>query len=76
MHINNTLVHNTLIDLEAAINFMTKDTMLRLNLQIFFRDIPTVLQLADRSTIKLEGMLEDIIIFIDYWEYPTEFLVL
>jgi hypothetical protein len=40
------------------------------------RDTPTVLQLADRSTVKLKGMLEDIIISIDSWEYPTDFLVL
>jgi hypothetical protein len=76
VHINNTLVHNTLIDLGVAINVMTKDTMLRLNLQIFLRDTPIVLQLADRSTVKPEGMLEDIIISIDSWEYPTDFLVL
>jgi hypothetical protein len=76
VHINNTLIQNTLIDLGDAINVMTKDTMLRLNLQIFLRDTPTVLQLADRSTVKPEGMLEDIIISIDSWEYPTDFLVL
>jgi hypothetical protein len=40
------------------------------------RDTPTVLQLADRSIVKPEGMLEDIIISIDSWEYPTDFLVL
>lgn len=37
---------------------------------------PTVLELTDRSIVKLEGMLEDIIIFIDSWEYPTDFLIL
>jgi hypothetical protein len=76
VHINKTLIHNTLIDLGVSINVMTKDTMLKLNLQGFLRDTPTVLQLADRSTVKPEGMLEDIIISIDSWEYPTDFLVL
>jgi hypothetical protein len=65
VHINKTLIQNTLIDLGAAINVMTKYTMLKLNLQVFLRETPTVLQLVDRSTIKPEGMLEDIIISID-----------
>jgi len=43
VHINNTLTQNTLINLGVAITFMTKDTMLRLNLQIFLRDTPTVM---------------------------------
>jgi hypothetical protein len=76
VHINKTLIQNTLIDLGVAINVMTKYTMLKLNLQGFLRDTPTVLQLADRSTVKPEGMLEDIILSIDSWEYPTDFLVL
>jgi hypothetical protein len=33
VHINNNLIQNTLIDLGETINVMTKDTMLRLNLQ-------------------------------------------
>jgi hypothetical protein len=33
VHINKTLIQNTLIDLGVAINVMTRDTMLRLNLQ-------------------------------------------
>jgi hypothetical protein len=40
------------------------------------RNTQTVLQLADRSIVKPEYMLEDIIISIDSWEYPTDFLVL
>jgi hypothetical protein len=76
VHINKTLIQNTLIDLGAAINVMTKDTMLKLNVQGFLRDTPTILQFADRSTIKPKGMLEDIILSIDSWEYPTDVLVL
>jgi hypothetical protein len=55
---------------------MTKDTMLKLNLRGSLRDTHIVLQFADRSIVKPEGMLEDIIISIDYWEYPTYFLLL
>jgi len=51
VQINNTLIGNTLIDLRAAINVMTHETMLTLGLT-GLREIPTILQLADRSTIK------------------------
>jgi hypothetical protein len=68
VHINNTLLKNTLIDLGVAINFMTRDTMMKLNLQEFLRNTPIVLQHLDRSTVKPEGMLEDIIISIDSWD--------
>jgi len=50
--------------------------MLRLNLQIFLRDTPIVFHLEERSIVKLEGMLEYIIVATDSWEYPTDFLVL
>jgi hypothetical protein len=76
VHIKNTMVQNTLIDLGVEINIMTRDTKMKLNLQGFLRNTPTILQLVDRSTVKPEGMLEDIIISIESWEYPIEFLVL
>ena len=34
------------------------------------------MELVDRSTIKPEGILDDLIISIDFWEYPADFLVL
>ena len=37
---------------------------------------PTILELADRSTIKPKGILDDLIISVDSWEYPADFLVL
>jgi len=76
VHINGIIVPHTLIDLEAAINVLTKETMLNLNLQGALRKTTTVLQLADKSTIALEGVVEDVTVSIDSWEYPTDFLVL
>jgi hypothetical protein len=76
VHINKTLIQNTLIDLGVSINVMTKDRMLKLNVQGFLKDTPTILQLAYRSTVKHEGMLEDTILSIYSWEYPTDFLIL
>ena len=41
-----------------------------------FRHTPTVLELADRSHVKPEGMLEDIVITIASLRYPDDFLIL
>jgi len=76
VHINGTIVPHTLIDLGAAINVMTKETMLKLNLQGSLRKTTTVLQLVGRSTVTLEGIAGDVMVSIDSWEYPTYFLVL
>jgi len=75
-HINNTMVQNNLIDIGATINIINRDTMMKLNLQVFMRNTPTIPQLANRSTVKPKGRLEDIIISINSWEYHTNFLVL
>ena len=46
------------------------------SLRITSRKIPTILELAERSPIKPQGIIEDIIISLDSWEYPTNFYVL
>eukprot|EP00253_Pinus_taeda_P014250 PITA_14250 len=76
VHINGTIIPHTLIDLGVSINVMTRDTMLKLNLQSSLRKTSTMLQLADRSTVTPEGTVEDILVSVDSWEYPAEFLVL
>ena len=76
VHINGTMIPHTLIDLGAAINVLTKDTMLKLNLQGSFTKTMTMLHLADRSTVTPEGIVEEMIVSIDSWEYPIDFLVL
>jgi len=43
VHINGTMIPHTLIDLGATINVMTKDTMLKLNLQGSLRKTTTML---------------------------------
>jgi hypothetical protein len=59
-HINNVAIANTLIDLGEAINVIEKGTMDELQLSNICTT-PTILQLVDRSTRKLEGVLDDII---------------
>jgi len=76
VRIDGIIVPHTLIDLGASINVMTKDTMLKLNLQESLRKTTTVLQLADISTVAPKGFVEDVMVSIDLWEYLVDFLVL
>ena len=75
VQIGHTQIPNILVDLGASINVMTIETVKILGLTNL-RPTPTILELADRSTIKPEGILDDLVISVDSWEYPTEFLVL
>ena len=54
VQINGVEIPNVLVDLGAAINVITTETMHTLGLQNL-KHTPTVLQLADRSTVKLVG---------------------
>jgi len=76
VHINGTMIPHTLINLGDAINVLTKDTMLKLNLQGSLRKTRTMLQLADQTTMTPEGIGKDVMVSIDSWEYPADFLVL
>jgi len=76
VHLNGTIVPHTLIDLGSPINVMTKDTMFKLNLQGSLRKTRIVLQLANHSTVTPEGIVEDVMVFVDSWECPADFLVL
>jgi len=67
IHINNVVIANTLIDLGATINVMTKGIMDSLHVSNLCYT-PIVLQLPDRSVIKPKGILEDVIVSIDSWE--------
>eukprot|EP00253_Pinus_taeda_P035107 PITA_35107 len=68
------MIPHTLIDLGASINVMTKDTMLKLNLQGSLRKTTIVLQLANLSTMTPEGIVEDVMVSINSWEHPADFL--
>ena len=73
--INNIHIPNTLIDLGATINVMTLETMKTLQLTNL-QHTTIVLELADRSKVIPEGILKDIIVSLDSWEYLADFLVL
>ena len=61
------MIPQTLIDLGAAINVMTKDAMLKLNLQGSLRNTMTLLQLAYRSNVTLEGIVAEHRIEMNGW---------
>jgi len=75
VHIDNHPITNTLIDLGEAINVMTKDLFISLGLH-GLRPTPTVLELVDRSRVKPEGMIEDVVITVASWNYLADFLIL
>eukprot|EP00253_Pinus_taeda_P020212 PITA_20212 len=60
VQVGKTFVSKVLVDLGAAINIMTLETAQLLHLKHLIRETPTILELADRSTIKPEGVIEDL----------------
>eukprot|EP00253_Pinus_taeda_P034577 PITA_34577 len=76
VQVGKTFVSKVLVDLGAAINIMTLETTQLLQLKHLIRETRTILELDDRSTIKPEGVIEDLVISIESWNYPADFVVL
>ena len=66
MQIGRTQIPNVLVDLGAVINVMIIKTIRKIGLTNL-RPTPTILELADRSTMKPEGIMDDLIISVDSW---------
>eukprot|EP00253_Pinus_taeda_P017765 PITA_17765 len=66
---------NALVDLGAAINILTISTCQKLGITSA-KPTSTLLELADRSVVRPEGILHDVIVSVDSWEYPTDFLII
>jgi hypothetical protein len=47
-----------------------------LQLKPLLRPTPTILELADKTKVIPEGILDDIIVTLASWEYPVDFLVI
>ena len=69
------MFRNDLVDLGAAINILTTTTCQKLGITSL-EPTKTLLELADRSVVKPEGTLQDVMVFVDSWEYPVDFLVI
>jgi hypothetical protein len=74
--INEVSIGNTLIDLGVAINVMTATILEELQLKPLLRPTPTILELADKTRVIPEGILDDIIVTLASWEYPVDFLII
>ena len=73
--INGYPIKSTLINFGVAINLMTMETLSHIG-SFDLLPTPTMLELVDRSKVKPKGVLEDIIISLDSWEYPLDFYVI
>ena len=74
--INNTTIENTLIDIGSDINMMTTAVLEVLQLGQFLRPTASILELADRTTVKHAGVLNEIILSVYSWEYPVDCMVI
>ena len=59
----------------AAINILTTTTCQKIGITSL-EPTKTLLELADRSVVKPEGILQDLMVSVDFWEYPADFLVI
>jgi hypothetical protein len=67
-------IENTLIDLGAAINVMTATTLEQLQLQPLLQPTPTILELANKTRVIPEGILDNVMVTLASWEYLVDFL--
>eukprot|EP00253_Pinus_taeda_P032295 PITA_32295 len=66
---------NALVDLGAVINILTTATYQKLGITSA-EPTSTLLKLVDRSVVRSEGILHDVMVSIDSWEYPTDFMII
>ena len=64
MQINGYSFPNALVDLGATINILTTTTCQKLDITSL-DPTTTLLELADRSVVKPEGTLQDVMVFAD-----------
>ena len=72
---NNIPIPNTLIDQGTTININTINTMKELQLSNL-KPTQTVLESADRSKLKPEGIIDDVMVSLVSQQYPIDFVVI
>lgn len=72
--IDNNCISNVLVDLGASIDVITYEIMIKIKCT---KAKPTsiVMQLVDRSNIMPYGIVEDVVIVLDSWEYLVDFMI-
>ncbi|KAH9681669.1 hypothetical protein KPL71_027055 [Citrus sinensis] len=73
--IGNQLFDKALLDLGASVNLLPYSVYMRLGLGEL-KSTPIILQLADRSMKIPRGIIEDVLIQIDKFYYPVDFIVI
>lgn len=73
--IGKTSIHNALCDLGAGVSVMPYDLYKKLGLGEYSLSSIT-LQIADKTTKKPVGMIEDVLLRIDQYVIPTDFIIL
>ncbi|XP_038896577.1 uncharacterized protein LOC120084831 [Benincasa hispida] len=68
-------VRNVLCDLGASINLMPLSIFKKFNIGNA-RPTTITLQLADRSIMHLEGKIEDVLVQVDKFIFPADFIIL
>jgi len=68
-------IDKALLDLGAGVNLLPYSVYLQLGLGEL-KPTPIILQLADRSIKKPRGIIEDVIIQVDNFYFPVDFIVL
>jgi len=75
VQINGQTFSNALVDLGAAINILTTTTCQKLGITSV-ELTSTLLERVDRSVVRPEGTLHDVMVSVDSWEYPSDFLII
>ncbi|KAK9008818.1 hypothetical protein V6N11_080296 [Hibiscus sabdariffa] len=73
--IGNNFMVNALCDLGSSVNLMPKAVFKKLGIGIE-RSTTVILQLADRSHVRPEGKVEDVIVKVGKFVFPVDFLIL
>ncbi|XP_038996183.1 uncharacterized protein LOC120120692 [Hibiscus syriacus] len=73
--INDKYVGRALYDLVSSVNMMQKSIYLKLGLGKA-RPTTVILQLADRSHVRLDDRFEDVIVKVEKFVFPVDFLIL
>ncbi|XP_057780015.1 uncharacterized protein LOC130998620 [Salvia miltiorrhiza] len=74
IYIGDTRIEHAMCDLGASINVMPLTVYNRLS-GVELVDTRVVIQLADRSCVYLEGLLENVLVSVNNFVYPADFYV-
>ena len=73
--IGTKVINDALLDLGSSVNLMPYSVYLQLGLGEM-KPTSVVLQLADRSMAKPRGFIEDVLVQVDKFYYPVDFVIL